>query len=245
MLCHRGPFSLPRLVVRAAFGLIFLTTSGMPLSSAQNPQIQGPPGQYPPNRPQPVAAQCQGALQHRASADARRRVTLNIDTQNPYSAGNGRQGLRGRIRYGLGGLNNWRTATYDCVVDVRANRVERATYTPRASSSGWPGGPRGPGYPGGPGPGVGSYPRVRVDTSLRGNLNGGSFGNVRITRGYVDSQGPRPPSRYEAAISISRITDWYSNRWVTDLPCKSPVRIAGRRVGRRRSDLLVIATKSS
>jgi len=192
MLCHRGSFSLPRLVVRAAFGLIFLTRSGMPLSSAQNPQIQGPPGQYPPNRPQPVAAQCQGALQHRASADARRRVTLNIDTQNPYSAGNGRQGLRGRIRYGLGGLNNWRTATYDCVVDIRANRVERATYTPRASSGGWPGGPGGPGYPGGPGPGVGNYPRVRVDTSLRGNLNGGSFGNVRITRGYVDSQGPRP-----------------------------------------------------
>ncbi len=193
MLSNRGSLNLAKLVAPAVCGVIFAITALVSVSWAQNPQIQGPPGQYP-NRPLPVASQCQSALQDRVSGDARQRVALNLDTQNPYGASNGRQGLRGRLRYGLGGPNNWRTATYDCVVNVRSNRVESATYSPRASSTGWgPGGPGGPGYPGGPGgPGVGNYPRVKVDTSLRGNLSGGSFGNARITRGYVDSRGSRP-----------------------------------------------------
>jgi hypothetical protein len=153
---------------------------------AQAPQTQGmpdPPGQYPPGRPQPVALQCQAALADRVSADARRRVTLNLDTQNSYSAGNGRQGLRGRLRYGIGPANNWRTATYDCIVNLPQNRVERATYTPRANSIGWPGGPVVPG------PGVGNYPRVRVDTSGRGIFNSRLAANVKITRGWVDTTG--------------------------------------------------------
>ena len=121
---------------------------------------QYPPGQYPPGRPQPIAVQCQNELENRVSADAGRRVNLSLETQSPYSLSNGRQGFRGRLRYGIAGPNNWRTATYDCVVDVRRNRVEHATYSPRASSGNWPGGPGysgrpgdpgGPGYPGGPG----------------------------------------------------------------------------------------------
>jgi hypothetical protein len=175
----------------------FTVTSVVPSAWAQNPQTQGvpyPPGQYPPGqRPQPIALQCQSALADRISADAGRRVSLGLDTQDSYSAANGRQGLRGRLRYGIGPMNNWRTATYDCVVNLRQNRVERATYAPRANSGGWPGGPGipgGPGFPGGPGgPGVGNYPRLRVDTSGRGSFNTRSFANVKITRGWVDTTG--------------------------------------------------------
>jgi len=176
--------------------LILAATSATPLISAQDSrsqylqaqaQVQG--GQYPPGRPQPIAVQCQNALADRITADARRRVTVDLNTQSPYSPSDGRQGLRGKLRYGIGGPNTWRTATYDCVVDVRRNRVERATYTPRASSN-WPG---GPGYPGGPGgPGIPGYPRVRVDTSGRGTFNSRAAGNVKITRGFVDSTGARP-----------------------------------------------------
>ncbi len=181
----------------AACVLSIAATAVVPSASAQNPQTQGvpyPPGQYPPGqRPQPVAVQCQSTLTDRISADAGRRVSLNLDTQNSYSVGNGRQGLRGRLRYGIGPPATWRTGTYDCIVNLRQNRVERATYTPRANSGGWPGGPGipgGPGFPGGPGgPGVGNYPRVRVDTSGRGSFNTRSFANVRITRGWVDSTG--------------------------------------------------------
>lgn len=157
---------------------------------AQAPVGQYPPGQYPPGRPQPIAVQCENALANRVSADAARRVTLNLETQSPYSLSNGRQGLRGRLRYGIGGRNSWRTATYDCVVDPRRNRVERATYTPRTSSGNWPG---GPGYPGGPGgAGIPGYPRVRVDSSGRGTFNSRAAGNVNITRGFVNSTGARP-----------------------------------------------------
>jgi hypothetical protein len=167
MLCNRGSRNLATLTNRLACGLIFAATLG----------------------PTPVAVQCQSALADRISADARRRVSLSLDTQSQYSAGMGRQGLRGRLRYGIGGPNTWRTATYDCVVNLPQNRVERATYTPPANSSGWPG---GPGYPGGPGPGgpgVGNYPRVRVDTSGRGNFNSSFAANVKITRGFVDTSG--------------------------------------------------------
>lgn len=181
-------------------GLVLAASFVMPVtwaqsSSSQYLQTQAqvgqyPPGQYPPGRPQPIAAQCQNALADRVSADAHRRVSLNLETQSPYSLSNGRQGLRGRLRYGIGGRNDWRAATYDCVVDPRRNRVERATYTPRASSGNWPG---GPGYPGSPGgPGIPGYPRVRVDTSGRGTFNSRPAGNVNITRGFVDSTGARP-----------------------------------------------------
>jgi hypothetical protein len=195
MLCNRWSRNLAKLVVWAACGLAFAATAGLPASWAQNPQTQAPagqypPGQFPPNRPQPLAAQCQNALVDRVSADAGRRVSLSLDTQSPYPVANGRQGLRGRLRYGIGGPNSWRTATYDCVVNLPQNRVERATYSPRASSGGWPGpgGPGGPGFPGGPaGPAVGNYPRVRIDTSGRGNFDGRVSANVKITRGFVDS----------------------------------------------------------
>jgi hypothetical protein len=184
MLCNRGSLKLASLTKRAACLSIFAVISGVS-SWAQAPQVQGapgqyPPGQYPPNRPTPVAVQCQSALADRISADARRRVSLSLDTQSQYSPGVGRQGLRGRLRYGIGGPNTWRTATYDCVVNLPQNRVERATYTPRANNIGWPGGP---------GPGVGNYPRVRVDTSGRGNFNGSFAANVKITRGFVDTTG--------------------------------------------------------
>ncbi len=165
--------------------LLFCATSATPVMWAQSQSSQ-----YPPGRPQPVATQCQDALTERITADARRRVSVDLDTRSAYSLSNGRQGLRGSLRYGIGKPNSWRTASYDCVVDVRRNRVERATYAPRASSSNWPG---GPGYPGGPGgPGVPNYPRVRVDTSGRGTFNSRAAGNVRITRGFVDSTGARP-----------------------------------------------------
>jgi hypothetical protein len=193
MLCNHWS---RKLVVMACA----LVLSAMPsplVSWGQTPQMQAPagqypPGQFPPNRPQPLAVQCQAALADRVSADTGRRVSLSLDTQSPYSAPNGRQGLRGRLRYGIGGPNNWRTATFDCVVNLRQNRVERATYSPRTSSGGWPGpgGPGGPGFPGGPGgPGVGNYPRVRVDTSGRGSFNSRFAANVKITRGWVDSTG--------------------------------------------------------
>jgi hypothetical protein len=51
---------------------------------------QYPPGQYPPGRPQPIVLQCQNALVDRVSADAGRGVNLNLDTQDLYSAPNGR-----------------------------------------------------------------------------------------------------------------------------------------------------------
>lgn len=145
------------------------------------------PGQYPPGRPQPIVLQCQNALVDRVSADAGRRVDLNLDTQDLYSAPNERQGVRGRMRYGIGGPNTWRTATCECIVDHRSSRVERAHYRPQADNTGWPGGPA---YPGGPGgPGIPNYPRVRVDTS---GSSSRSVGNVNITRGFVDSAGARP-----------------------------------------------------
>jgi hypothetical protein len=43
-------------------------------------QVNYPPNQYPPGRPQPIAIQCQNALADRVSADAGRRVNLNLDT---------------------------------------------------------------------------------------------------------------------------------------------------------------------
>jgi hypothetical protein len=93
--------------------------------------------------------------------------------------------------------SGWRSATYDCVVNVRNNRVERATYSPRAGNGGnWPGpvpdpGP-GPGPGPIPGPGVGNYPRVKVNTSGRGLFNANFASNARITRGWVDSRSGRP-----------------------------------------------------
>ena len=187
MICNRWS----RNLVLTICALLFNTSTGLPVSWAQSPQTQAqpgqyPPGQFPPNRPQPLAIQCQSALADQISADAGRRVSLNLDTQSPYAAPNGRQGLRGRLRYGIGGSNRGRTATYDCVVNVRQNRVERANYSPRATSGGWPGS-GGPGLPGGPG--VGNYPRVRVDTSGRGSFSSRFAANARITRGWVDSTG--------------------------------------------------------
>ena len=206
-MCHTLPFrTFARLILPSICALILAAVSVMPAlaqdSSSQTLQAQAstnhyppgqyPPGQYPPGRPPSITAQCQNALADRISADARRRVNLSLDTQDRYSPSHGRQGLRGRLRYGIGGPNSWRTANYDCVVDIGRNRVERATYSPRASSSNWPGGPGGPGYPEGPGgPGIPGYPRVRVDTSGRGTFNSRSAGNVRITRGFVDSTGSR------------------------------------------------------
>ena len=163
-------------------------------------QVDYSQGQY--GRPQPVALQCQNALADRVSADAGRRVNLSLDSQDLYSQPNGRQGIRGKLRYGIGGPNNWRTASYDCIVDPRTNRVERANYRPRADSGNWngpgyPGGPGpgpGPGYPGGPdhpSPGVPNYPRVKVDTPMQGVYNSRS-GGFNVDRGYVDSRGPTP-----------------------------------------------------
>lgn len=182
--------------------LIFAALSLAPVTSAQVSTEQYPPGGYPPGRPVPIAIQCQNALGDRISADAGRRVTLVLDTQNLYPSMNGRQGIRGNLRYGIGGRNTWRSATYDCIVDPRSNRVERVNYSPRANNTGWPGGPGypgGPSYPGGPGgpgypggPGIPNYPRVKVDTPMRGVYSSRSVGGVNITRGYVDSRGPTP-----------------------------------------------------
>jgi hypothetical protein len=199
--------SICALILAAASVLPAIWAQASPAqypAQAPNGQYQSgqyPPGQYPPGRPVPIAVQCQKALADRVSADARRRVNLNLDSQDAYSASKGRQGLRGRLRYGIGGPNTWRTATYDCVVDPRRNVVEQVTYSPRASSGGWPGGPGypggpggpgGPGYPGGPGgPGIPNYPRVRVDTSGRGTFSSRA-GTAKITRGFVDSTGARP-----------------------------------------------------
>ena len=183
-----------RLVVLVS-GAVILTATSMVLAAwAQYPQTQVPAGQYPPGqyppvqRPQPVALLCQSALADQVSADAGRRVILSLDSQDSYSVGNGRQGLRGRLRYGMGPPNRWRIATYDCVASVRQNRVERATYIPRAISGGyWPGGPGGP--VGLVGPIVTNYPRVKVDTSGRGSFNSRFAGSAQISRGWVDSTG--------------------------------------------------------
>jgi hypothetical protein len=187
---------LPRKV--AGLALVFTCALILAAPLVMQSQVDYSQGQY--GRPQPIAFQCQNALADRISADAGRRVNINLDTQDLYSQPNGRQGVRGRLRYGIGGPNTWRTATYDCIVDPRSNRVERANYTPRASSGNWPGGPGypgglgpgGPGYPGYPGgPGIPNYPRVKVDTSMQGSYNSRS-GSFNIIRGYVDSTGSRP-----------------------------------------------------
>jgi hypothetical protein len=187
---------LPRNFAGLALVSTFLLTLAAP--SMMQSQVDYSQGQY--GRPQPVVIQCQNALAERVSADAGRRVNLNLDTQDFYSQPNGRQGIRGRLRYGIGGPNTWRTANYDCVVDPRTNRVERAHYRPRADGDDWPGpgypggpGP-GPGYPGGPGypsPGVPNYPRVKVDTPMQG-LYSSRSGSFNVNRGYVDSRGNTP-----------------------------------------------------
>jgi hypothetical protein len=190
------------LLPRNFAGLAFVAACALILAAplSMQAQVDYSQGQY--GRPQPIAIQCQNALADRVSADAGRRVNLNLDTQDLYSQPNGRQGIRGRLRYGIGGPNTWRTANYDCIVDPRTNRVERANYRPRADSGNWPGG--GPGYPGGPGPGPGypggpgypspgvpNYPRVKVDTPMQGTYNSRS-GSFNVNRGYVDSRGPTP-----------------------------------------------------
>jgi hypothetical protein len=131
---------VPILLRRNFAGLAFVSTCALILaaSSVVQSQVDYSQGQY--GRPQPIAIQCQNALTDRVSADAGRRVNLNLDSQDLYSSPNGRQGMRGRLRYGIGGPNTWRTATYDCIVDPQSNRVERAHYSPRASSGSWPGG---------------------------------------------------------------------------------------------------------
>jgi hypothetical protein len=78
-------------------------------SSSQHVQAQAQVAQYPPGRPQPIAVQCQNALADRITADARRRVTVDLNTQSPYSPSNGLQGLRGKLRYGIEGPNTWRS----------------------------------------------------------------------------------------------------------------------------------------
>jgi hypothetical protein len=185
----------------ASLGLASACALVLAAASSVQAQVDYSQGQY--GRPQPVAIQCQNALADRVSADAGRHVNLNLDSQDLYSQPNGRQGIRGRMRYGIGGPNTWRTGTYECVFDPRTNRVERANYRPRADSGNWPGpgypggpGP-GPGYPGGPGgpgypsPGIPNYPRVKVDTPMQGTYDSRS-GSFNVTRGYVDSRGPTP-----------------------------------------------------
>jgi hypothetical protein len=186
-----------RISLRRNFAdLAFASTCALILAAPSFTQAQVDYSQNQYGRPQPIAIQCQNALADRVSADTGRRVNLNLDSQDLYSRPNGRQGMRGRLRYDIGGPNTWRTATYDCIFDGRSNRVERASYSPRASSGTWPGGPGGPGYPGGGpgypgGPGIPSYPRVKIDTSMRGTYNSRS-GSFDVTRGYVDSRGSRP-----------------------------------------------------
>jgi hypothetical protein len=199
MCRNLSPRNFAGLAFMSICTLVLVVTAFSPVW-AQQTMGQYPPGQYPSGRPPQVAIQCQNALADRVSADAGRRVNLNLDSQVQYSASNGRVGLRGNLRYGIGGRNSWRTANYDCVVDPRSNRVERVKYSPRASSGNWPGGPGYPGgpggpgypgYPGGPGGPVGNYPRVRVDTPMQGTYNSRS-GSFNVDRGYVDSRGSRP-----------------------------------------------------
>jgi hypothetical protein len=188
--------TLRRKFASLALGSACVLILAAPLSVQA--QVDYSQGQY--GRPQPIAIQCQNALADRVSADAGRRVNLSLDSQDLYSQPNGRQGIRGRMRYGIAGPNTWRTGTYECVVDPRTNRVERASYRPRANGNNWPGpgypggpGP-GPGYPGGPGypsPGIPNYPRVKVDTPMQGTYNSRS-GGFNVTRGYVDSRGATP-----------------------------------------------------
>lgn len=88
-------------------GLALVSTCALILaaSSVVQSQVDYSQGQY--GRPQPIAIQCQNALTDRVSADAGRRVNLNLDSQDLYSTANGRQGMRGRLRYGIGGPNTW------------------------------------------------------------------------------------------------------------------------------------------
>jgi len=86
MHCNHRFRSFVGFAMLVACVLGFPATAVVPSAWAQAPQTQGMPypGQYPPGqRPQPVALQCQAALADRVSADARRRVSLNLDTQNP------------------------------------------------------------------------------------------------------------------------------------------------------------------
>src|SRR5258707_12984799 len=133
------------LLGRNFAGLVSTYTLILVASSLLQSQVDYSQGQY--GRPQPIAIQCQNALVDRVSADAGRRVNLSLDSQNPYSSPNGRPGLRGSLRYGIAGPNTWRSATYDCVVDPRSNRVERGNYNPRSTTNGWP---EDPSYPEGP-----------------------------------------------------------------------------------------------
>jgi hypothetical protein len=80
------------LAFAAIWELVLGPASLTPALVAQVSTEQYPPGRYPPGRPTPIAAQCQNALADRVSADAGRRVNLSLDSQNPYSSPNGRQG---------------------------------------------------------------------------------------------------------------------------------------------------------
>ena len=69
----------------------------------------------------------------------------------------------------------------------------RAVFT----ANGWNGGNNGGnwnggGWNGGNMPSVSNYPRVKVDTSGRGNFNSQNFGTANITRGWVDTRSGQP-----------------------------------------------------
>ena len=130
---------------------MILAISILPVMQAQNPAYpQGEVGQ----RSMVIENQCQNALVDRVSADAGRRIVVQLDSKNFYPVSSTQQGLRGQLRYMSGPTGSgWRSATYDCVFNVRNNRVERATYSPRAGNGGnWPE------------PGPGPRPRARPDS---------------------------------------------------------------------------------
>ena len=104
---------------------MILAISILPVMQAQNPAYpQGEVGQ----RSMVIENQCQNALVDRVSADAGRRIVVQLDSKNFYPVSSTQQGLRGQLRYMSGPTGSgWRSATYDCVFNVRNNRVERAT----------------------------------------------------------------------------------------------------------------------
>ena len=124
-------------------------------------------------RPRDIFERCQKALTDNISDDAGQQAFVQFDSRDNYGVSDFQFGLRGKLKYRVGDRGRWQNARFECVINSRNGRLERAEYNPRA---------RGYGRP------VANYPRLKADTDGRGSFSGG-FANSQIRRGWVDTRG--------------------------------------------------------
>ncbi|HMI52339.1 MAG TPA: hypothetical protein VK525_12560 [Candidatus Saccharimonadales bacterium] len=124
-------------------------------------------------RPRDVFERCQKALTDNITDDAGGQAFVQFEARDNYGVSDFQFGLRGKLKYRVGDRGRWQNARFECVINSRNGRVERAEYNPRASGYGRP---------------VTNYPRVKVDTDGRGTFSGG-FANSQVRRGWVDTRG--------------------------------------------------------